>query len=191
MIRAWPPTKYEFRGNEVYVQGQKQKRPDGSDLTPKDVIRDWAKDVNEGAEDRREFERRYSHACPDTLMEWAELAAMHGVRLDGLAEDLIPYAVCSTLEEEWIRLHLNSTPASPGGAEQSDPASMPGSEKAPHEPPPEGVWQALFRPLWRLRPWLKWLIIILTAALLVLFALYEALPEAYKQELLDWITKQL
>jgi hypothetical protein len=74
----------------------------------------------------------------------------------------------------------------PGGAAQSDKASVQGAQ---HEPPPEGVWQALFGWVWRFPPWLKWPIIILTAIVLVLFALCVALPDATKQRLLDWIMK--
>jgi len=79
--------------------------------------------------------------------------------------------------------------AAEGGARQSGTTSAPGSQKEQHEPPPEGIWQALFRALWRLPPWLKWPIIILTGVVLILFALYMALPDATKQKGVDWIAK--
>jgi hypothetical protein len=78
----------------------------------------------------------------------------------------------------------------PAGATHFDRASMQGAQMTQHEPPPEGVWQALFGRVWRLPPWLKWPIIILTAIMLVLFALCVALPDATKQKLVDWIMKK-
>ena len=75
--------------------------------------------------------------------------------------------------------------------DSEDATAIAARQGNPWEPPPEGVRQALFWRVWRLPPWLKWPIIILTGVVLLLFTVFVALPDATKQNILDWIRQQL
>ena len=57
----------------------------------------WAEALNVK---RREFQARYGFPLPNSVDEWAGRAAMLGVRLDKVAEDMWPHAVVAALEAE-------------------------------------------------------------------------------------------
>jgi hypothetical protein len=160
-----------------YLQSQHKRRFQNAAVMPSWMLREL--DVRLS---------KVQRMCDNAEEYYRSMAATPGGagQTDTARASAVANPVISVTNSPNARVNVGNLSATAAGRD----LNQPGLQEVQHEPPPEGIWQALFRAVWRLPHWCKWPIIILLALVLVVFTLCVALPDATKQKIIDWITKQ-